>query len=115
MTDYSELTRLADRVLTDRRFCGDENHKALAGGVLAMTAENERVVTLNHQQFGMALQKNREIDELKAQNEALRKVANELRRWASCEHLHHDKVDQHGSYEPCKVLARIDKALSKEG
>lgn len=45
----------------------------------------------------------------------LRKIATELRRWASCEHVHHDKHDQHGSYEPCKVLARIDRALSKEG
>lgn len=56
-----------------------------------------------------------EIERLKAENEALRKVATELRRWASCEHAHHDKRDQHGSYETCKVLDRIDKALSKEG
>ncbi|WP_426103161.1 hypothetical protein [Pseudomonas sp. PSPC3-3] len=41
MTDYTELKRLVDRVLTDRRFCGDENHKALADGVLALIAENE--------------------------------------------------------------------------
>lgn len=34
-------------------------------------AENERVVALNHQQFGMALQKNREIDQLKAENKRL--------------------------------------------
>lgn len=56
-----------------------------------------------------------EIERLRAENEVLRKIATELRRWASCEHVHHDKRDQHGSYEPCKVLARIDKVLSKEG
>ncbi|OIN44539.1 hypothetical protein [Pseudomonas costantinii] len=43
MTDNTELKRLVDRVLTDRRFCGDENHKALADGVLALIAENERL------------------------------------------------------------------------
>lgn len=46
MTDSTELKRLADRVLTDRRFCGDENHKALADGVLALIAENERLLKL---------------------------------------------------------------------
>lgn len=43
MTDKTELKRLADRVLNDRRFCGDENHKALADGVLVLIAENERL------------------------------------------------------------------------
>lgn len=46
MTDYTELKRLVDRVLTDRRFCGDENHKALADGVQALIGENERLKTL---------------------------------------------------------------------
>ena len=41
MTAYSELKRLADRVISDRRFCGDENHKALAEGVMALIAEIE--------------------------------------------------------------------------
>jgi hypothetical protein len=41
MTDCIELKRLADRVISDRRFCGDENHKALAEGVMALIAENE--------------------------------------------------------------------------
>ena len=43
MTDNTELKRLVDRVLTDRRFCGDENHKALADGVRALIAENEEL------------------------------------------------------------------------
>jgi hypothetical protein len=46
MTDNTELQRLVDRVLTDRRFCGDENHKALADGVQVLIAENERLKTL---------------------------------------------------------------------
>lgn len=43
MIDNTELKRLVDRVLADLRFCGDENHKALADGVLALIAENERL------------------------------------------------------------------------
>jgi hypothetical protein len=35
----AELQRLADRVMTDRRFCADEHHKALAAGVLSLIAE----------------------------------------------------------------------------
>jgi hypothetical protein len=54
-----------------------------------------------------------ERDALKAENESLRKVANELRRFAMCEHLHHDKIDQHEYDQPCKVLARIDSALNR--
>lgn len=54
-------------------------------------------------------------DQIKTENEALRKVAAELRRWACCQNLHHDKRDQHEADEPCKVLARIDAAMSKEG
>jgi hypothetical protein len=45
----------------------------------------------------------------------LRKAADELRRAAECHHLNHGKADLHEYDEPCKVLARIDKALSKEG
>lgn len=53
-------------------------------------------------------------DQLKAENEALRNVAIELRRWAMCENLHHVKADQHEHDQPCKVLARIDAAMSKD-
>ena len=48
------------------------------------------------------------------ESEALRKVADELRRFAVCEHVHHDRADQHEADEPCKVLVRIDAAMSKE-
>lgn len=53
------------------------------------------------------------VDQLKAENEALRSVANELRRFATCEDVHHDKPDWHEYGEPCKVLARIDAAMSQ--
>jgi len=43
IADLAELQRLADRVMTDRRFCVDEHHKALAVGVLALITENERL------------------------------------------------------------------------
>lgn len=39
--DLAELQRLADRVMSDRRFCADEHHKALALGVLSLIAEND--------------------------------------------------------------------------
>lgn len=94
MSDYSELERLAEAnessgsgwylagdVTYDRQGYSMLNvsHKldtdyviaASPAAVLALIAENKRVVALNHQQFGMALQKNREIDQLKAENERL--------------------------------------------
>lgn len=39
--DTKDLEELAKRVLTDRLFCGDENHRALATGVESLLAENE--------------------------------------------------------------------------
>ena len=44
----------------------------------------------------------------------LRKAADELRRFARCEDLHHNKDDGHEYDEPCKVLARIDAAMVKD-
>lgn len=80
MGDYSELKRLADRVISDRRFCGDENHKALADGVMALIAEIE-FLTESRQEARE--ERNRigdrhdaleaERDQLKAENEVLRK------------------------------------------
>lgn len=55
------------------------------------------------------------IAQLKAENELLRKVATELRNWVGCENVHHNKCERHEWDDPCTVLARIDKALSKEG
>nr|WP_315447145.1 hypothetical protein [uncultured Pseudomonas sp.] len=56
-----------------------------------------------------------ELSGLIAENELLRKAAGELRRFARCQDLHHDQADQHEYFEPCKVLVRIDAAMSKEG
>ena len=80
MGDYSELKRLADRVISDRRFCGDEIHKALADGVMALIAENE-FLTESRQEAREERNKigdrhdalEAERDQLKAENEALRK------------------------------------------
>jgi len=55
----------------------------------------------------------REILQL-AEIESLRKVANELRRFSVCEHMHHDRPDQHEADEPCKVLTRIDAIIAME-
>lgn len=51
--------------------------------------------------------------ELKAEVGRLHKVASELRQWTSCNHLHHEPHEQHADDVYCKVLERIDAALSK--
>lgn len=43
MIDKEKLRELADRVMTDRRFCVDEYHRELAVGALALLAEIERL------------------------------------------------------------------------
>ncbi len=88
--DKQEIKALADRVNTDRRFCADEHHQALADGVQSLLADIEQLeakVRLAgvagdmavHQavgraatDFGVAVL---ERDQLKAENEALRKDA----------------------------------------
>lgn len=52
-----------------------------------------------------------ERDALRAQVDALRNAGLELRRFVSCNDVHHDRAEQHEYDEPCKVLARIDAAL----
>lgn len=78
MSDHTELKRLVDRVLTDRRFCGDENHKALADGVLALIDENEQLSKtadcwdrLNVQNKALSDSFRAERDQLKAEIEEL--------------------------------------------
>ncbi len=39
--DTKDLEELAKRVLTDRLFCGDENHRTLAAGVESLLAETQ--------------------------------------------------------------------------
>lgn len=55
----------------------------------------------------------KERDQLKAEVESLRNLARELRGSAECINVHHCKSEQHDLDEPCKVLARIDAAMSK--
>ena len=47
----------------------------------------------------------------------LERLLREVRNGLGCENLHHKKSEQHAFDEPCKVLVRIDAALSagKEG
>jgi hypothetical protein len=79
---------------------------AMAGRI-RVTDTLEQVATQRDQLFG-------ETEQLKAEVEALRKLAVELRGAAKCYNLHHCKAEQHGISEPCKVLARIDSAMGKE-
>lgn len=109
--DKQEIKALADRVKTDRRFCADEYHHALAEAVLALLAEIDRL-----QAWRTPLLKEREAlirqrDRLADENEALRKDA-ERYRW-----LRQDDVEQ------CRISTRfneehmdaaIDAAMAKE-
>lgn len=76
MPDYSELKRLAIAAQND---CGDYvalNDYGMAvppAVVLGLIAELERVVGLNHQQFGDAIRKNSEIDVLRKECDRLAK------------------------------------------
>lgn len=79
MTDKNELKRLVDRVLNDRRFCGDENHRVLASSVLALLAEVERLSiredvleNLCDARFRINLDLETKRDKLKAENEKLK-------------------------------------------
>ncbi|BBV96444.1 hypothetical protein [Pseudomonas monteilii] len=74
--DKQEIKALVDRVKTDRRFCADENHHVLADGVLALLAEIERLtkfedwfVRLDQVEQSLAASFKAERDQLKAENE----------------------------------------------
>jgi hypothetical protein len=84
----------------------------LEGENKQLKADRERYENNSGEWEVSALHWMAEYDMMKAENESLRKVANELRRFAVCEHMHHDKIDQHEHDEPCKVLRRIDSALN---
>lgn len=73
--DKQEIKALVDRVKTDRRFCADENHHVLADGVLALLAEIESAETRLHDVAVLCATVEQERDQLKAENEALRKSA----------------------------------------
>lgn len=117
MTDYSELKRLADRVISDRRFCGDENHKALAEGVMALIAEVE-FLTESRQEAREERNKigdrhdaiEAERDQLKAEIEALRKDA-ERYRWLRKDEVEQCRISRQFSED--RMDAEVDAAMGK--
>jgi len=106
--------------------CPDREAKAkflcvvTPAAVLAMIAEVERLkVDLREQKdakLGLSWAIGEimgECDQLKVEIEMLRNLARELRGSAECTNVNHCKSEQHDLDEPCKVLARIDAAISK--
>ena len=90
MTDYSELKTLADAapLAGDLEYGSEACHALIefseelkrvfgsdVGMASALIAEIDRIADLNHKQFGDAIRKNAEVDQLKAENQALRKDA----------------------------------------
>lgn len=83
--DKEKLNALVERVKTHRRFCADEYHHALADGVQALFADIERLtkfedwfVRLDQVEQSLAASYKAERDQLKAENEALRKALGDL-------------------------------------
>lgn len=72
MSDYTELKLLVDRVLKDRRFCGDENHLTLATGVSVLIAENERLTACREALTKERAAQMRQRDQLRAEVAGLR-------------------------------------------
>ena len=106
-----------------------ENTKFIAAAnpaaVLALIADlenlrsnHEHVIALNHQQFGDAIRKNAECDQLKAENEALRNAAFEVLNWIEAKHRP-PIADQfeHGRMALVRLhaLAGLHAVMNKEG
>lgn len=124
MIDRKELKRLAEAIESCASISTDDEsawmRRSTGETVVELLEELDDLEELrieNHRlkliEEAWKLQKDMPaaIGELMAENESLRKVATELRRFASCEHLHHDKPDQHEADEPCKVIIRLDAAM----
>lgn len=89
--------------------------------VLALIADNERLkVDLREQKdakLGLSWAIGEimgERDKLKIEVEVMRNLARELRGSAECTNVNHCKSEQHDTNESCKVLARIDAAMSNK-
>ena len=89
--------------------------------VLALISDNERLkVDLREQKdakLGLSWAIGEimgERDKLKIEVEVMRNLARELRGSAECTNVDHCKSEQHDTNEPCKVLARIDAAMSNK-
>ncbi|WVV46870.1 hypothetical protein THH46_16375 [Pseudomonas sp. NA13] len=100
MTDYTELKRLAEAAIEqeDRWRAAGEPWPVWNICLMEMQSAANPAAVLG----------------LIAENEALRKLAHELRGSAECRNVHHCRAEQHDVGEPCKVLARIDAVISKE-
>ena len=128
MSDHIELKKAALRVVEIESSEGEsisdawEDFESAANpaAVLALIAEVEGL-RAQHGRDSAELRNlcqarydaRKERDQLKAEVEALRNLARELRGSAECTNVHHCKSEQHDLDEPCKVLARIDAAMSK--
>ena len=126
MRDHSELKSLAESLVahaSDSFYlpCTIAFERAATPSVvLALIADNERLeVDLREQKdakLGLSWAIGEimgECDQLKVEIEMLRNLARELRGSAECTNVNHCKSEQHNLDEPCKVLARIDAAISK--
>ncbi|MCV0420085.1 MAG: hypothetical protein K5804_17730 [Microbacterium sp.] len=127
MSDYSELRRLAHEASETEMDWLDRGWLAAIMAddwadyvaaiepqvVIDLIDENERLDRESQNLSSQLGACDRERRQLKAESEALRRVANELRRFAGCNDVHHDRADQHEYDEPCKVLARIDSVLGQ--
>ena len=127
MSDHSEFKRLADEAII---FSGINGETSYAQELFAQAANPAAVLALIAEVEGLRARHGRDSaelrslcqarddarkkrDQLKAEIEALRNLARELRGSAECTNVHHCKSEQHDLDEPCKVLARIDAAMTK--
>ena len=140
MTDYSELKAISESLIADDRSSGlktsalFDKFDAMATPdlVLELIAENERYLKLVERMADQYVPLTElegvpgwsrvvelvevvaERDKLKIEVEVMRNLARELRGSAECTNVDHCKSEQHDTNEPCKVLARIDAAMSKK-
>lgn len=127
------MTTGADWMRPDEQ-CANADFIAAANpaAVLELIAENERYLKLVERMAGQYVPLTElegvpgwsrvvelvevvaERDKLKIEVEVMRNLARELRGSAECTNVDHCKSEQHDTNEPCKVLARIDAAMSKK-
>lgn len=117
--DKEKLKALADRVTTDRRFCGDECHSELASGVLALLEEIRRNETESAYVMAGSRTRAEIIDQLKADNEVLRSAAMAAREFIIHEAEVRGLLDENGQVShrhPRRqaAIAKIDAAMAKE-
>jgi hypothetical protein len=116
MTDHSELKRLAERYdIPDDAMGALEvlMNRKLKDDLENLRTNHEHVIALNHQQFGEAIRKNSECDQLKAENEALRKDADRY-RWLRENHIFaHVQVEQGDGTQPYVYDSELDRSIDE--